>query len=55
MLAPFVTEFDQIEIGARVLIVGFPLGFHWDHLHHLPVARQAAIASAFVFRDKDIS
>lgn len=44
-----VTEFDQIEIGAPVLIVGFPLGFH-DHLHHLPVARQAGIASAFGIR-----
>lgn len=44
-----VTEFDQIEIGAPVLIVGFPLGFH-DNLHHLPVARQAAIASAFGIR-----
>ena len=44
-----ITEFDQIEIGAPVLIVGFPLGFH-DNLHHLPVARQAAIASAFGIR-----
>jgi len=32
-----------------VLIVGFPLGFH-DSLHHLPVARQAVIASAFGIR-----
>ena len=32
-----------------MLIVGFPLGFH-DHLHHLPVARQAVIASAFGIR-----
>jgi hypothetical protein len=44
-----VTEFDQIEVGTAVLIVGFPLGFH-DHLHHLPVARQAVIASAFGIR-----
>ena len=32
-----------------MLIVGFPLGFH-DTLHHLPVARQAVIASAFGIR-----
>jgi hypothetical protein len=44
-----VTEFDQIEVGNPVLIVGFPLGFH-DNLHHLPVARQAVIASAFGIR-----
>jgi trypsin-like peptidase len=54
LLAPFtpallVTELDEIEIGTAVLIVGFPLGFH-DSLHHLPVARQAVIASAFGIR-----
>ena len=32
-----------------MLIVGFPLGFH-DWLHHLPVVRQATIASAFGVR-----
>jgi S1-C subfamily serine protease len=47
--AHLVTEFDQIEVGTPVLIVGFPLGFH-DSLHHLPVARQAVIASAFGIR-----
>lgn len=47
--AHLVTEFDLIEVGNPVLIVGFPLGFH-DTLHHLPVARQAAIASAFGIR-----
>jgi S1-C subfamily serine protease len=44
-----VAELDQIEVGNAVLIVGFPLGFH-DTLHHLPVARQAVIASAFGIR-----
>lgn len=39
----------DIEVGTSTLIVGFPLGFH-DSLHHLPVVRQAAIASAFGFR-----
>lgn len=54
LLSPFtpvhlVAELDQIEVGNPVLIVGFPLGFH-DNLHHLPVARQAVIASAFGIR-----
>ncbi len=39
----------DIEIGSAVLIVGFPLGFH-DTLHHLPVVRQAVIASSFGLR-----
>lgn len=42
-------ELDRFEVGHPVLIVGFPLGFH-DSLHHLPVARQAVIASAFGIR-----
>jgi S1-C subfamily serine protease len=36
----------EVEIGTPLLVVGFPLGFH-DGQHHLPVARQAAIASSF--------
>src|SRR6201996_3104671 len=43
-------SFDHVTpIGASVLIVGFPLGFH-DSLHHLPVVRQGVIASAFGLR-----
>ena len=42
------TSFAQ-EIGTSLLVVGFPLGFH-DTLHHLPVARQAVIASTFGLR-----
>jgi len=38
-----------IEVGRALRIVGFPLGFH-DTLHHLPVVRQAAIASSFGLR-----
>jgi hypothetical protein len=54
LLKPFtadhlVEQLDEIEVGTRVLIVGFPLGFH-DTLHHLPVVRQAIIASAFGLR-----
>lgn len=48
-LPHLVTEFDRIEVGTPVLIVGFPLGFH-DSLHHLPVARHAVVASAFGVR-----
>jgi hypothetical protein len=36
----------EVEVGMPLLIVGFPLGFH-DGRHHLPVARQAAVASSF--------
>ncbi|MEZ5558959.1 MAG: serine protease [Pseudomonadales bacterium] len=38
-----------IEVGTPLLIVGFPLGFH-DQLHHVPVARQAIVASSFGLR-----
>lgn len=38
-----------IEAGGAVSIVGYPLGFH-DDVHHLPVVRQAAIASSFGLR-----
>jgi Trypsin-like peptidase domain len=40
---------EQVEVGSSLLIVGFPLGFH-DTLHHLPVVRQALIASSFGIR-----
>ena len=40
---------DEVEVGSSLLIVGFPLGFH-DALHHLPVVRQAVIASSFGLR-----
>jgi len=40
---------QEVEVGTSVLIVGFPLGFH-DELHHLPVVRQAVIASSFGLR-----
>lgn len=39
----------EIEVGTAILIVGFPLGFH-DTVHHLPVVRQATIASSFGLR-----
>jgi hypothetical protein len=39
----------QVEVGSPLLIVGFPLGFH-DMLHHMPVVRQAGIASSFGLR-----
>jgi trypsin-like peptidase len=42
-------KLDLVEMGAPVLIVGFPLGVH-DTLHRLPVARQAVVASSFGIR-----
>lgn len=44
-----LTGFDQVEVGASLLVVGFPLGFH-DTLHHMPVVRQAVVASSFGLR-----
>lgn len=41
----------HVEIGSSLLVVGFPLGFH-DTLHHMPVVRQAALASSFGLRFK---
>ncbi len=40
---------NQIEVGTSLLVVGFPLGFH-DTLHHMPVVRQAVVASSFGLR-----
>ena len=40
---------NEIEVGTPLLVVGFPLGFH-DGLHHLPVVRQAIVASSFGLR-----
>jgi len=42
-------RFDQVEVGTSLLVVGFPLGFH-DTLHHMPVVRQAILASSFGLR-----
>ena len=39
----------EVEVGASLRIVGFPLGFY-DTLHHLPVVRHAMIASSFGVR-----
>ena len=40
---------ESIEAGQSILVAGYPLGFQ-DTLHHLPVVRQAAIASSFGLR-----
>ncbi len=40
---------DDVEVGTSLVVVGFPLGFH-DTLHHMPVVRQAVIASSFGLR-----
>ncbi len=38
-----------VSVGAPLLLVGFPLGFH-DTLHHMPVVRHATLASSFGLR-----
>ena len=48
-LAQLQHYLQEVEVGSSLLVVGFPLGFH-DTLHHLPVARQAVIASSFGLR-----
>jgi S1-C subfamily serine protease len=40
---------QEVEVGSPLLVVGFPLGFH-DTWHHVPVVRQAIIASSFGLR-----
>lgn len=40
---------DTVDVGTSLLVVGFPLGFH-DTLHHMPVVRQAVVASSFGLR-----
>lgn len=47
--AHLLVDLDGIEAGAALRIVGFPLGFH-DTFHHLPIVRQAVVASAFGIR-----
>lgn len=42
-------DFDLFEVGDRLAIPGFPLGF-FDTMHHLPVVRQASVASSFGIR-----
>lgn len=39
----------SVDVGSSLLVVGFPMGFH-DTLHHMPVARQAIVASSFGLR-----
>jgi len=42
-------DHTAVPAGQPVVILGFPLGFH-DTLHHLPVVRQAVVASAYGLR-----
>lgn len=42
-------QLEQIGVGSTLHIVGYPLGFH-DTVYHLPVVRQATIASSFGLR-----
>jgi len=40
---------EHVPLGSSLLVVGFPLDFH-DTLHHMPVVRQAIVASSFGLR-----
>jgi hypothetical protein len=40
---------QEVEVGASLLVPGFPLGFY-DTVHHLPVVRHAIVASSFGVR-----
>jgi S1-C subfamily serine protease len=40
---------EDVEVGASLRVVGFPLGFY-DTLHHLPVVRHAIVSSSFGVR-----
>jgi len=40
---------DDVHIGSALTILGFPLSFH-DTVHHLPIARQATLASSLGLR-----
>lgn len=44
-----LSDLDAVRVGTPLLLIGFPLGFY-DTLHHLPVARQAVVASSFGLR-----
>jgi hypothetical protein len=41
--------YDLFGLGDRLVIPGFPLGF-FDTVHHLPVVRQASVASCYGVR-----
>jgi S1-C subfamily serine protease len=43
------TDPAAVRVGASLVILGFPLGFH-DTLHHLPVVRQGQVGSSFGLR-----
>ncbi len=47
--AHLLNALEHIEIAASLLILGFPLGFH-EALHHMPLLRQAVLASSFGLR-----
>lgn len=54
VLSPFgplhlADALDKVALGDRLVIPAFPLGF-FDTVHHLPVVRQAGMASSFGVR-----
>jgi S1-C subfamily serine protease len=47
--AHMLLTLGETQVGMSLLLVGYPLGFQ-DNRHHLPVVRQALIASSFGVR-----
>jgi len=47
--AHLLRSLDDVDIGSPLAILGFPLSFH-DTLHHLPIVRQATLASSLGLR-----
>jgi len=48
-MAHLPTDDDAVELGAALLVIGFPLGFE-DTLHSVPIVRQAVLASTYGLR-----
>ena len=40
---------ETVHVGSTLLTIGYPMGF-FDQLHHLPVVRQAGLASSYGVR-----
>jgi hypothetical protein len=44
-----LSSFEGVDLGHQLVVPCFPLSFH-DTVHHLPIARQAALASSLGLR-----
>ena len=37
----------NLSLGQEVIVIGYPLGFWYDHKHNLPVIRSGIVSSAY--------